>query len=59
MQITTISIELAKMVFAVHGVDMQSNTMLQKQLKRGAMKRFVANLEPCSIGIEACGSAHY
>jgi transposase len=59
MQITTIGIDLAKMVFAVHGVDQQGKTVLQKQLKRGAMKQFFANLEPCLIGMEACGSAHY
>ena len=33
--------------------------MLQKQLKRGAMKRIFANMEPCLIGMEACGSAHH
>ena len=59
MQITTIGIDLAKMVFAIHGVDGRGKTVLQKQLRRGAMKRFFANLEPCLIGMEACGSAHY
>jgi len=59
MQITTIGIDLAKMVFAIHGVDKQGKTVLQKQLKRGAMERFFANLEPCLIGMEACGSAHH
>lgn len=59
MEITTIGIDLAKMVFAIHGVDKQGKTVLQKQLKRGAMERFFANLEPCLIGMEACGSAHH
>jgi transposase len=59
MQITTIGIDLAKMVFAIHGVDKQGKAVLQKQLKRGAMKRFFSNLEPCLIGMEACGSAHH
>ena len=59
MQITTIGIDLAKMVFAIHGVDKQGKAVLQKQLKRGAMKRIFANMEPCLIGMEACGSAHH
>ena len=59
MQITTIGIYLAKMVFAIHGVDKQGKTVLQKQLKRCAMNRFFSNLEPSLIGMEACGSAHH
>jgi len=46
MQITTIGVDLAKMVFAIHGVDQQGNTVLQKQLKRGAMKRFYRCIVP-------------
>jgi transposase len=30
-----------------------------KQLKRSQVSRFFANLEPCLIGMEACGGAHY
>jgi transposase len=32
---------------------------LRKQLKRKDVLSFFANLEPCLIGMEACGSAHY
>lgn len=59
MKITTIGIDLAKTVFAVHGVGPGGNTVLRKQLKRDEMAKFFVNLEPCLIGMEACGSAHH
>ena len=59
MKITTIGIDLAKTVFQVHGVDERGKVLLRKQLKRKDVAGFFANLEPCLIGMEACGSAHY
>ena len=59
MKITTIGIDLAKNVFQIHGVDEHGKTVLRKQLKRKDVVKFFANLEPCLIGMEACGSAHY
>jgi transposase len=59
MKITTIGIDLAKEVFQVHGVDTHGKAVLRKQLRRGEMAKFFANLEPCLIGMEACGSAHH
>ena len=59
MQITAIGIDLAKNVFQVHGVDTAGKTCLRKQVKRDQMANFFANLSPCLIGMEACGSAHF
>ena len=59
MKITTIGIDLAKAVLQVHGVDKHGKVGLRKQLKRKNVVSFFANLEPCLIGMEACGSAHY
>jgi len=59
MKITTIGIDLAKALFQVHGVDKHGKVGLRKQLKRKDVVSFFANLEPCLIGMEACGSAHY
>ena len=59
MKITTIGIDLAKEVFQVHGVDERGKAVVRKQLKRKDMGKFFANLGPCLIGMEACGSAHY
>ena len=59
MKITTTGIDLAKTVFQVHGVDERGKAGLRRQLKRKDVVSFFANLEPCLIGMEACGSAHY
>ena len=59
MKITTIGIDLAKIVFQIHGVDERGKVAVRKQLKRAEMTKYFANLEPCLIGMEACGSAHH
>jgi transposase len=59
MKVTTIGIDLAKNVFQVHGVDERGKAVLRKQLKRKDVAAFFARIEPCLIGMEACGSAHY
>lgn len=50
---------MAKSVFQVHGADELGKVSLKKQLKRSQMLPFFANLPPCLIGMEACGSAHF
>ncbi len=59
MKITTIGIDLAKEVFQIHGVDERGKAVLRKQVKRKDMAKFFVNLDPCLIGMEACGSAHF
>ncbi len=59
MKITTIGLDLAKSLFQIHGVDERCKVAVRKQLKRTEMANYFANLEPCLIGMEACGSAHY
>jgi len=59
MKITTIGIDLAKAVFQIHCVDERGKVAVRKQLKRAEMSSYFANLEPCLIGMEACGSAHH
>jgi transposase len=59
MNVTTIGLDSAKNVFQVHGVDANGKVAIRKQLKRGQVLAFFANLSPCLIGLEACGGAHY
>ena len=59
MKITTIGIDLAKNVFQVHGADARGKAVVKKALKRAQMVPYFANLPPCLIGMEACGSAHH
>jgi transposase len=59
MNTTTIGLDIAKTVFQVHGMDARGQTTLQKRLRRTQLVTFFANLPPCLVGIEACGSAHH
>src|SRR5580765_3664575 len=59
MKITTVGIDLAKNVFQVHAVDERGAVVLRRQLRRDQVTAFFANLPPCVIGMEACGSAHH
>lgn len=59
MKITTIGLDLAKALFQIHGVTEHGKVAVRKQLKRAEMATYFANLEPCLIGMEACGSSHY
>jgi len=59
MKITTVGFDVAKTIFQVHGVDGQGRVAVRKQLRRNQVLTWFANLEPCLIGMEACGSAHY
>lgn len=59
MEITRIGIDLAKEVLEVYGVDRHGKAVLRKTLRRSKFLEFFARLEPCLIGMEACGSAHH
>lgn len=59
MKISTIGLDLAKEVFQVHAVNEHGKVVQKKKLKRKEMLTYFANLEPCLIGMESCGSSHY
>jgi transposase len=59
MKVRTVGIDLAKNVFRVHGVDGQGKTILQRELRRRQVVPFMRQLQPCFVGMEACGGAHY
>src|SRR3989475_1712982 len=55
---TTAGIDLAKRVFALHGVDDAGRVGLRKTVRREHLMQTVAALPPCLIGMEACSGAH-
>ena len=59
MKVTTIGFDLAKNVFQVHAVDERGHVVVRKQLRREQVASYFANLPPCVVGMEACGSAHH
>jgi len=59
MKLKRIGVDWAKQVFQLHGVDSHEQAVCRKQLKRSQMLDFFRRLEPCTVAMEACGSAHY
>lgn len=60
MAIVTLGIDLAKSVFALHGVDATGKVVLiRPSVARAKLLELVASLAPCVIGMEACSGAHH
>ena len=59
MQVTTVGIDLAKHVFQVHGITKDGGVVFNRAIRRAQLIQFFTKLEPCLIGMEACGSSHY
>ena len=60
MSIITVGIDLAKNIFAVHGVNEAGKPELVKpKVTREQLLPLIANLPPCLIGMEACTGAHH
>jgi transposase len=56
----TVGIDIAKNIFAVHGVDKNGKAVLIKpKVSRDQLLPLIAQLPPCLIGIEACSGAHH
>lgn len=58
-EIKCLSIDLAKSVFQLHGVDDRGVVVMRKQLRRDKLGSFMAQLPRCTVAMEACGGAHY
>ena len=59
MKVTTVGLDLAKNVFQVHGIDSTGKVIWRRSLRRRRIMPFFGKLEPCLIGIEACGTSHF
>ncbi len=60
MAIVTLGIDLAKNVFALHGVDATGKAVpVHPRVPRGKLVEVVGSLAPCLIGMEACSGAHH
>lgn len=60
MAIVSVGIDLAKNVFAVHGVDESGKpALVRPSVPRAKLLELIASLPPCLIGMEACSGAHH
>ena len=58
-EFSTIGVDLAKSVFQVHGADASGAVLFRKKLRRHQVLTFFAAQRPCTVAMEACGSAHH
>jgi transposase len=59
MKVYVLSIDLAKNVFQLHGVDRKGRAVLARRVRREQLLKVLGELEPCLIGIEASTGAFY
>ena len=59
MNCTVFGLDLAKRVFQLHWLEMETGGICRLQIRRQQVPEFFANRKPCIIAMEACGSAHY
>jgi transposase len=59
MEVSTVGLDLAKNVFQVHAINSVGEVVVRRTLRRAQMRRFFEQLDPCLVGIEACGTSHY
>jgi transposase len=59
MQIAAVGLDISKHVFQIHAVDGTGVVVIQRRLRRSELLRFFEQLDPCLIGIEACGTSHH
>src|SRR5262245_44457148 len=58
-EVSTIGLDIAKLVFQIHGVDAAGAVVIRKRISRAKLLEFFAALPACLVGIEACPTAHH
>jgi len=58
-QLPVIGMDIAKNVFQLHIVDVETGEIQRRKLKRAKVAEFFANRQPSLVAIEACGGAHH
>jgi transposase len=58
-EVSTIGLDLAKTVSQVHTADASGAVVFRKKLRRSQVLAFFSAQPPCTVAMEACGSAHH
>jgi transposase len=59
MAIETLGIDIAKNVFQLHGVGRNGHAILKRRMMRDELLTVIAQIEPCTVVLEACTGAFY
>src|SRR5271157_5384565 len=54
-----IGVDLAKNYFQIHALASERAPAVTRKMTRVKMREFFSRIEPCLVGMEACGTAHY
>ena len=58
-KLNRIGMDTSKHIFQLHGVDGLEQVVLRRKLRRSQVLKFFGALAPTTVGLEACGGAHY
>lgn len=58
-ELSVVGVDLGKNMMHVHGADARGKPLFRKALRRRQFERFMAQLAPCVVGLEACAGAHH
>jgi hypothetical protein len=59
MEIDILGIDLAKLIFQLHGADRRGRVLHRAKISRGSLFESVRTLKPRLVVMEACSSAHH
>ena len=59
MNIQTLGIDIAKNVFQLHGVNRSGHVVLKRRVMRDQLLAALAQINPCTVVVEACTGAFY
>ena len=57
--LSTVGLDIAKSVFQLHTVDLETGEIRRLKLRRAEVLPFFANRPPSVVAMEACGSSHH
>ena len=57
--VSVVGIDLAKRVFQVRGAARDGSVCFRKRMSRASFLKFMSELAPCTVAMEACSTAHY
>lgn len=59
MTIETLGVDIAKNVFQLHGVNRNGRVALKRRVMRDQLIQVIAQIERCTVVVEACTGAFY
>ncbi len=58
-KVSIVGIDIAKNTFHAHGAGSDGSIVFRKSLTRSKVLKFLSDIEPCIVAMEACASAHH